>query len=94
MISAENMSRERMEEAHAQMQRQDGSTEGIPERTEQVMIATYSASLWQLRFAPIIRHDNAPPTLGEWDEPYDSKDSDRAEGAMFDPMRRAVWRMG
>jgi len=91
----EDMTKERADEIFAQMQEQHGSTEGIPERTEQVMLAVYTASAYRFYQAPIIRHEGGPPTLEPFELVFssDSTDSD-LHGAMVEPIRQAIWRRG
>jgi len=88
---------ERMQAIHRQMVAQHGSTVGIPERMEVVMVALHTASGSAMHVADIERHAGAPPTLAPFrllvDEHREGDDSGM-EGVMIDPLREAVWRRG
>jgi hypothetical protein len=94
-VPPEKLSEERQREVFAQVDRQDGSTEGIPEREEAVMIALYTATTFRLVMAPIGRHEGAPPTLGEFTAVMTSEDEEaELSGRMVDPLRAALRRLG
>ena len=88
------VSPERLDEIQAHMER-FGTTEGVPEREEGLLIAVYTATTYRTVIVPIVRHENAPPTLGELELMFSSSDEDaKLEGRMVDPLRAALRRYG
>jgi hypothetical protein len=90
-VLADDVGEQRMREIQQHMETHDGSTEGLPERTEVVMLAVHTASRSNIRLAPIQRTTTAPPTLGPW-RTFPSGGG--VTGAMVDPLRRALHRLG
>ena len=96
LVHSEDVGLERMRQLHQQMLDRDGSTEGIAERREIVLLAVYSAGTARQYHAAIHRHSDAPPTLGAFeliDDTATSGDA-RVEGAMVDPLVEALVRVG
>lgn len=92
-IPPEKVSDKRRDEIFALANAQDGSTEGVPEREEAVMITVYTATTFRMLLAPITRHDNAPPTLGRFELAH-SSDAGDLSGRMTDPLRDALRKYG
>lgn len=88
------VSDERMDEIVAWMNSHGGSTEGVPEREEIVLIAVYTATTYWMYTALITRHENAPPTLGSYELMHTSSDKGDLSGRMVDPLRDALRRYG
>jgi hypothetical protein len=90
-----SISETRMRAIHAQMEAHHGSTEGIAERREALMVAVYTAGGYQHHMAFIQRHDAEPPALGPW-VLFGSSDRERegAEGRMMTPLQESLRRLG
>lgn len=76
---------------------QHGSTEGIEERFEVLLLATYTAGNARHYTARIQRSDDAPPTLDPFELMFDTatvKDGMNVTGAMVDPLMEALERVG
>lgn len=60
-----------------------------PERVEKVMIMEYTREgITRSTSALIIRHENAPPTLGEWEDDFENVD--RTEGRFVGTIVKAL----
>ena len=68
-----------------------GTTEGIPERIEVLLLATYSASIAKAWTARILRRDGRPPLLGLF-KPMPGHG--QMGGAMVDPLRKGLVKLG
>lgn len=92
LVNAEDIGEERMRE----LQQRGGLTEGIAERQEILLLGLYSATTARQHHAGITRHENAPPTLSAFDLVYDSANPKHTDlvGAMVDPLREALVRLG
>jgi hypothetical protein len=90
VVTRSDVSEERHREIERHMDTHDGSTEGIPERREALLIAGYTATLVRIGMATITRHPDRPPTLGsiEFGEP------DEWRGRMAEPLAEALRRIG
>jgi hypothetical protein len=76
---------------------QHGSTEGIDERQEVLLLATYTVGNARHYIAHIERHENAPPTLAPFELLFDTaavEDDTHVTGAMVDPLMQALERVG
>ena len=76
---------------------QHGSTEGIAERIEVLLLATYTAGNARHYTARIERHDDTPPTLAPLELMFDTADAEdgtHVSGAMVDPLMSALERVG
>ena len=76
---------------------QHGSTEGIAERIEVLLVATYTAGNARHYTARIHRHPPAPPTLGRLLLMFDTATADddvNLTGAMVDPLIASLERVG
>jgi hypothetical protein len=95
VMAEDGISDGRYDEIVRQMRAQDGSTEGIPERREVLLLATYTATAWASYLARIERHAGHPPTLGPF-ERWGSDDPAKVsmEGPMVDPLQDALKRIG
>jgi len=93
LVATEDVGEARMKEIDAQMKAQYGSTEGIPERREILMLIIYTATSWRQYHASIERHDG-PPTLAPWVLMGSSDKSWNLTGTMSDPIRESLRRMG
>lgn len=91
MVWHQDMTRERMDEVTAQMEANAGSTEGIPERREVLLLAVHTASRSSIAMADITRHDGAPPTLAAFRQ---YGDGGNFAGAMVDPIHDALIKLG
>jgi hypothetical protein len=80
----------RAREVERQVRAQDGSTEGIPERFEALLLVTYTASTVEAQTALIERHEAAPPTLREFKRMPEGSWS----GRMASPLQQALRRVG
>ena len=80
----------RQVEVQRQMLEQNGSTEGIPERVEKLLIMIYTAGHVVMHTAPIERHPDKPPTLGE----FDTVEADDVSGRVTEPLQEALQRIG
>ena len=95
LVIAEGISEARMREIHAQMDANHGSTDGIPERREGLMVAVYTAGSYRHHLAFIQRDGEHPPTLGPFELFGDSgRDGFTAEGRMMDPLQESLRRLG
>ena len=94
LVAAEDVGDERMKEINALMKAQYGSTEGIPERREILMLIIYTATSWRQYYADIKRHDGRPPTLKPWVLMGSSEQSWNLTGTMSDPIRESLRRIG
>jgi hypothetical protein len=74
-----------------QMNTHGGSTDGIPERREILLLQVFTASTCAAWHADILRRPDGPPTLAEF-EPM--PDADHMSGLMVDPLRDALVRIG
>ena len=68
-----------------------GSTEGLPNRIEILLLATYSASIARGYYARILRHEDQPPKLGLFER---MPDHGVMQGAMVDPLRESLVKLG
>ena len=68
-----------------------GTTEGIPERIEVLLLATYSASIAKGWTARILRREDRPPVLGLF-RPMPGHG--QMGGAMVDPLRAGLVKLG
>lgn len=84
------MTEERAREAHALALKQDGSTEGIPERYESLLLTIHTASQQRMYIARLTRSTDQPPALGEFEPEPDIG----MDGAMIDPLVAALKRIG
>lgn len=91
ILDVEKLGEQRVREIERQVRAQDGSTEGIEGRVERLLVITYTAGNVESQHAPINRHDNAPPTLGEFAA---IGDLDHLEGRMTEPLQEALRRIG
>lgn len=95
MVTFEDVDAERMAEIQRYMRERHGSTEGLPERREVLLIAAYSATTARQWHAAIHRDDTQPPTLGTFDLMLDTTHDDvDLSGAMVDPLRDALRKVG
>ncbi len=94
IVEHKDVSAERMREVREQMDANDGSTEGIPERREVLLVAVYTAGGFKHRLASIERHDG-PPTLGPWEVFADSeREGLSIDGRMATPLQESLRRLG
>jgi hypothetical protein len=94
-VLGEGLPAERMEAIRLRMEANRGSTEGIPERTEGLLLALHTAGGSAVHWGEIERRESAPPTLAPFRLLADTAENGEGfEGAMVDPLREAVWRRG
>jgi hypothetical protein len=92
MVLVEHLAPARSAEIVRQMEA-TGSTEGIAERVEIVLLAIHTASRSEMWTAKIERHEDAPPSLGRFTRPPVSGGGEMS-GAMVDPLRAGLVRLG
>jgi hypothetical protein len=91
IIETAKLSPERTQAIRRRMLEQDGSTEGIPERVEALVILVLSATRVDYHQAYIRRAPGRPPRLGPFRH---TPEASGLSGAMYEPLQAALRRLG
>jgi hypothetical protein len=96
VLAADLGSPEEVDRVMEQMRRNEGSTEGIEQRKEIIMLGVYGARAARLYTAAIHRDGVHPPRLDDFALVSDSTDGSdfNLDGAMVDPLREALTHVG